>query len=40
VGNYGSGPVEKMVDVVVARRFKKRGMSWQEKKIAIDILVG
>ncbi|MFQ5902317.1 MAG: UPF0236 family transposase-like protein [Candidatus Binatia bacterium] len=24
----GSGPVEKQVDVVVCRRFKKRGMSW------------
>lgn len=25
---YGSGPVEKTVDITVARRFKKRGMSW------------
>jgi hypothetical protein len=24
----GSGPVEKTVDITVARRFKKRGMSW------------
>jgi len=24
----GSGPVEKTVDIAVARRFKKRGMSW------------
>ena len=28
VAGYGSGPVEKTVDIVVARRFKKRGMSW------------
>jgi len=28
VGEYGSGPVEKTVDVTVCRRFKKRGMSW------------
>jgi hypothetical protein len=28
VGGYGSGPVEKTVDITVARRFKKRGMSW------------
>lgn len=25
---YGSGPVEKTVDITVSRRFKKRGMSW------------
>lgn len=25
---YGSGPVEKAVDVTICRRFKKRGMSW------------
>ena len=25
---YGYGPVEKTVDIAVARRFKKRGMSW------------
>jgi hypothetical protein len=25
---YGSGPIEKTVDITVARRFKKRGMSW------------
>lgn len=25
---YRSGPVEKTVDIAVARRFKKRGMSW------------
>jgi len=24
----GSGPIEKTVDITVARRFKKRGMSW------------
>lgn len=28
----GSGPVEKQVDVVVCRRFKKRGMSWYRTK--------
>ncbi len=28
VKGYGSGPVEKMVDITVLRRFKKRGMSW------------
>jgi hypothetical protein len=28
VKGYGSGPVEKTVDITVARRFKKRGMSW------------
>lgn len=28
---YGSGPVEKTVDITVARRFKKRGMSWYKK---------
>lgn len=28
VEGYGSGPVEKTVDITVARRLKKRGMSW------------
>lgn len=28
VKGYGSGPVEKTVDITVSRRFKKRGMSW------------
>lgn len=28
VEGYGSGPVEKTVDITVSRRFKKRGMSW------------
>lgn len=28
VDGYGTGPVEKTVDITVARRFKKRGMSW------------
>jgi hypothetical protein len=28
VGGYGSGPVEKTVDITVARRLKRRGMSW------------
>lgn len=28
IGGYGSGPVEKTVDITVARRFKRRGMSW------------
>lgn len=25
---YGSGPIEKAVDITICRRFKKRGMSW------------
>ena len=28
VDGYGSGPVEKTVDITVARRLKRRGMSW------------
>jgi hypothetical protein len=28
IGGYGSGPVEKTVDITIARRFKRRGMSW------------
>lgn len=28
VNGYGSGPVEKTVDITVARRLKKRGMNW------------
>jgi hypothetical protein len=31
VGAYRSGPVEKTVDIAVARRFKKRGMSWYRR---------
>lgn len=31
VEGYGSGPVEKTVDIAVARRFKKRGMSWYKE---------
>jgi hypothetical protein len=31
VNGYGSGPVEKTVDITVARRFKKRGMSWYRR---------
>lgn len=31
VKGYGLGPVEKTVDITVARRFKKRGMSWYKK---------
>jgi hypothetical protein len=31
VRGYGSGPVEKTVDIAVARRFKKRGMSWYRR---------
>jgi hypothetical protein len=31
VMGYGSGPVEKTVDITVARRFKKRGMSWYKR---------
>jgi hypothetical protein len=27
---YGSGPVEKIMDIKVARRFKRRGMNWLE----------
>jgi len=29
---YGSGPVEKAIDVTICRRFKKRGMSWYVHK--------
>ncbi|HBE45268.1 MAG TPA: hypothetical protein DDW17_07445 [Deltaproteobacteria bacterium] len=28
VDGYGRGPIEKTVDITVARRLKKRGMSW------------
>jgi hypothetical protein len=31
IGGYGSGPIEKTVDITVVRRFKKRGMSWYKK---------
>jgi len=31
VQGYGSGPVEKTADITVARRFKKRGMSWYRR---------
>lgn len=31
VRGYGSGAVEKAVDITVARRFKKRGMSWYKE---------
>lgn len=31
VKGYGSGPVEKTADVTVARRFKRRGMSWYKR---------
>ncbi len=31
VQGYGSGPVEKTTDITVARRFKKRGMSWYRR---------
>ncbi len=34
VGILGSGAVEKTVDIVVARRFKLRGMSWYDKNAA------
>jgi len=34
VGILGSGAVEKTVDILVARRFKLRGMSWFEKNAA------
>lgn len=30
IEGYGSGPIEKTVDITVARRFKKRGMSWHK----------
>jgi hypothetical protein len=33
VDGYGSGPVEKTVDITVARRFKKRGMSWLRARV-------
>jgi len=29
---YGSGPIEKAVDVTICRRFKKRRMSWYVRK--------
>jgi len=29
---YGSGPIEKAVDVTICRRFKRRGMSWYVHK--------
>jgi len=31
VKGYGLGPVEKTVDITVACRFKKRGLSWYKK---------
>ncbi|MGQ9778068.1 MAG: hypothetical protein ACUVQ9_12780, partial [Thermodesulfobacteriota bacterium] len=31
VKGYGSGPVEKTADINVARRFKKRGISWYRR---------
>jgi hypothetical protein len=34
VGIMGSGVVEKTVDILVARRFKLRGMSWYDKNAA------
>jgi hypothetical protein len=34
VGILGSGVVEKIVDILVARRFKLRGMSWYDKNAA------
>lgn len=33
VEGYGSGPVEKTVDITVARRFKRRGMSWLRARV-------
>jgi len=33
VKGYGSGPVEKTVDITVSRRFKKRGMSWYKEGV-------
>lgn len=33
VKGYGSGPVEKTVDITVSRRFKKRGMSWYREGV-------
>jgi hypothetical protein len=29
---WGSGPVEKATDIVICRRFKRRGMSWYRNK--------
>jgi hypothetical protein len=29
---YGSGAIEKAVDITICRRFKKRGMSWYVHK--------
>jgi len=34
IGIMGSGVVEKTVDILVARRFKLRGMSWYDKNAA------
>jgi len=31
VKGYESGPVEKAVDITVARKFKKRGMNWHKR---------
>ena len=31
VKGYGSGPIEKTVDITVALRFKKREMSWHKR---------
>jgi len=33
VDGYGSGPVEKTVDITVSRRFKRRGMSWLRARV-------
>jgi hypothetical protein len=33
VDGYGSGPMEKTVDITVARRFKRRGMSWRPARV-------
>lgn len=30
---YGSGPIEKTVDITVSRRFKRRGMSWHRQRV-------
>ena len=31
---YGSGPIEKTLDITVACRFKKRGMNWYKTSLS------
>lgn len=34
-GGYGSGTVERTVDITVAHRFKKRRMSWYKRALTL-----